>query len=122
MSHTTYSVLSGEEEIAFLETPPVDLVFLDMIMGEGLNGRETFERILEINPHQKAIVLSGYARSDEIAKIRKLGVEYFIEKPVTINKVGLAVKKSLEHTKKGSDSKQDCLIWHEKKDLLPTLP
>ena len=105
MGYTPYSVFSGEEGIAFLEKQPVDLVLLDMMMGEGLNGRETFERILKINPHQRAIVISGYARNDEIAKIKKLGVEYFIEKPVTMNKVGLAVKKSLKQAKKGFDAK-----------------
>ena len=102
MGYTPYSVTSGEEGIAFLQTQPVDLVFLDMMMGEGLNGRETFERILEINPHQKAIVISGYAKSDEIAKISELGVTEFIAKPVTINKIGLAVKKALSQTDKGS--------------------
>ena len=105
MGYTPHSVLTGEEGIAYLESQPVDLVFLDMMMGEGLNGRETFERILKINPHQKAIVISGYAKCDEISKIRKLGVEYFIEKPVTISKVGLAVKKSLQRAKKGFDAK-----------------
>lgn len=105
MGYTPYSVLSGEEGIDFVKSQAVDLVFLDMMMGEGLNGRETYERILKINPQQKAIVISGYAKSDEITKIRKLGVEYFIEKPVTINKVGLAIKKSLKQIKKRFDAK-----------------
>ncbi|TKB23316.1 response regulator [Desulfopila sp. IMCC35006] len=103
MGYQTYSVQSGEEGIAFLKKQPVDLVLLDMIMGEGLNGRETFEQILKIHPHQKAIVISGYARNDEIVKIRNLGVVDFIEKPVTINKIGLAVKKSLAPTNTGID-------------------
>ncbi len=98
MGYTPYSVLSGEEGIAFLKKQQVDLVLLDMMMGDGLNGRQTFERILKINSHQKAIVISGYAKSDEITKIRKLGVTEFIEKPVTIAKIGLAVKKSLSQT------------------------
>lgn len=94
MGYVTYSVTSGEEGIAFIESQPVDLVLPDM-MGDGLNGRETFERILKIHPHQKAIIISGYAKSDELLKARDLGVSDFIEKPVTIAKIGLAIRQSL---------------------------
>jgi CheY-like chemotaxis protein len=95
MGYVTHSVTSGEEGIAFLKSQPVDLVLLDMMMGDGLNGRETFEKMLQINPKQKAIVISGYARSEEILKAKDLGVSEFIEKPVTITKIGLAVRHSL---------------------------
>jgi PAS domain S-box-containing protein len=95
MGYVTYSVTSGEEGIAFLQSQPVDLVLLDMMMGDGLNGRETYEKMLEIYPRQKAIVITGYAKSEEISKTKILGVSEFIEKPVTISKIGMAVKQSL---------------------------
>ncbi|GAB6194102.1 hybrid sensor histidine kinase/response regulator [Desulfocastanea catecholica] len=95
MGYVTYSVTSGEEGIAFLQSQPVDLVLLDMMMGDGLNGRETYEKMLGIHPRQKAIVITGYARSEEINKAKQLGVSEFIEKPVTISKIGKAVKQSL---------------------------
>jgi len=95
MGYITYSVTSGEEGIAFIESQPVDLVLLDMMMGDGLNGRETFEKILKIYPRQKAIVISGYAKSEEIMKVKELGISDFIEKPVTISKIGLAIRQSL---------------------------
>jgi two-component system, cell cycle sensor histidine kinase and response regulator CckA len=95
LGYITYSVTSGEEGLAFIRSRPVDLVLLDMMMGNGLNGRETFEQILKIHPHQKAIVVSGYAKSDEILKVKSLGVSDFIEKPVTISKISEAIKHSL---------------------------
>ncbi len=95
MGYVTYSVTSGEEGIAFLKKEAVDLILLDMMMGDGLNGRETYEKILTINPQQKAIVISGYAKSEEIIKVRNLGVLDFIEKPVTISKIGQSIKHSL---------------------------
>ena len=101
IGYTTYSATSGEAGIAFLESHPVDLVLLDMMMGDGLNGRETLERILQINPHQKAIIISGYAKSDEITKVKDLGISDFIEKPVTISKIGSAIRKSLNSTERG---------------------
>ncbi|MGB3223684.1 MAG: response regulator [Desulforhopalus sp.] len=95
MGYVTYSVTSGEAGIAFLESELVDLVLLDMMMGDGLNGRETYEKMLGIHPRQKAIVISGYAKSEEIAKAKMLGVSQFIEKPVTISEIGMAIKRSL---------------------------
>lgn len=95
MGYKTYSVTSGEEGISFLESQRVDLVLLDMMMGDGLNGRETYEKILKIHPQQKAIIISGYAKSEEILKAKNLGVSDFIEKPVTISKIGTAIRQSL---------------------------
>jgi CheY-like chemotaxis protein len=95
MGYVIYSVTSGEEGIAFIQSQPVDLVLLDMMMGTGLNGRETFEKILKIRPQQKAIVISGYAKSEEILKAKSLGVSDFIEKPVTISKICAAIRQSL---------------------------
>jgi CheY-like chemotaxis protein len=95
MGYVTYSVTSGEAGLTFLETQSVDLVLLDMMMGAGLNGRETYEKMLGIHPRQKAIVITGYAKSEEIAKTKNLGVSQFIEKPVTISKIGKAIKQSL---------------------------
>ena len=49
LGYNTFSVTSGEEAIDFLKTQSVDLILLDMIMGSGLNGRETLEIILKEN-------------------------------------------------------------------------
>ena len=67
-----------------------------MIMDPGINGRETYERIIEIRPNQKAIIISGFAESDEVKEAQKLGVGKYIKKPFTLEKIGLAVKEELE--------------------------
>lgn len=95
LGYSAQSVTSGEAALDFLKEKDVDLVLIDMIMGNGLNGRETFEHILKICPTQKAIVISGYADNDEIRKVKKLGASYILEKPVTLAQVGLAIKKAL---------------------------
>jgi DNA-binding NtrC family response regulator len=79
-----------------LKENTVDLLFLDMIMDPGINGRETYERIIEIHPKQKAIIVSGFAETDEVKKTQKLGAGQYIKKPLTLEKIGLAVKKELE--------------------------
>ncbi len=91
LGYNTFSVTSGEEAIAFLKNQSVDLILLDMIMGKGLNGRETLEIILQENQEQKAIVISGYAKRDEIEKTRALGISCFLEKPVTLSEINSAI-------------------------------
>ena len=66
-----------------------------MIMDPGINGRETYERIIEIHPNQKAIIVSGFAETDEVREAQKLGAGIYIKKPLTLEKIGLAVKKEL---------------------------
>lgn len=95
LGYKTYSVTSGEEGIEFLQSQDVHLVLLDMIMGSGLNGRETYEKILQIRPGQKAIIISGYSQNEEIEKAKALGVSFCLEKPVTIATLGVAVKQAL---------------------------
>ena len=95
LGYKTYSATSGEEGIAFLQSQPVDLVLLDMIIGDGLNGRETYEKILQVRPGQKAIIISGYSRNEEVRKARALGVSHFLEKPVTMPKLSQVIKQAL---------------------------
>lgn len=86
---------SGEEAVAYIKTNEVDLVVLDMIMDPGINGRETYERILKIKPGQKAIISSGFAETNEVKKMQTLGAGKFIRKPFTLENLGMAVKEAL---------------------------
>ncbi len=95
LGYITYSVTSGEDGIKFLQTKDVHLVLLDMIMGDGLNGRETYEKILHIRPGQKAIIISGYSRNEEIIKAKALGAAFYLEKPVTMPILSVAIRQTL---------------------------
>ena len=88
--------ISGVEAVEYLKEHTADLILLDMIMDPGINGRETYERIIKINPTQKAIIVSGFAETDEVKETQKLGAGRYIKKPVTLEKLGLAVKEELE--------------------------
>ena len=96
LGYKTKAVSSGEEAVEYLKENTVDLILLDMIMDPGINGRETYERIIKIHPNQKAIILSGFAETDSVKETQKLGAGQYIKKPVTLEKIGLAVKEELE--------------------------
>ena len=73
-----------------------DLIVLDMIMDPGINGRETYERIINLHPNQKAIIASGFSETDNVRVVQKLGVGQYIKKPYTLEKIGIAVRDELK--------------------------
>lgn len=89
------SVCSGELAIQFIKDNPVDLIVLDMLMEPGMNGRQTYEAILKLQPGQKAIIASGFSESDDVKLTLQLGANDYIKKPYSMEKLGRAVKKSL---------------------------
>jgi PAS domain S-box-containing protein len=91
LGYQTAAVASGEEAVEFLRTRRVDLVLLDMLMGAGLNGRQTYERIITLNPGQQALIVSGFSESDEVREALRLGVGGYLQKPYSLNALGRAV-------------------------------
>ena len=89
---------SGEEAVEYIKDVPVDLVVLDMIMDPGIDGLETYKRMIEIEPDIKSIIASGYAESDEVRQAQKLGAGKYIRKPYTLHKLGLAIKEELNYS------------------------
>lgn len=96
LKYNPKSAASGEEAVEYLKSHKVDLIVLDMIMDPGINGRVTYERIKEIHPDQKAIIVSGFAETEEVKMTLKLGAGRFLEKPLSLTEFGLAVKVELE--------------------------
>lgn len=95
LGYTTAEVSSGEKAIDFLKDNAVDLVFLDMIMEPGLDGLDTYKRILEIWPQQKVIIVSGYSETERIKKAIELGVRSYIRKPYTLEELAATIHREL---------------------------
>jgi len=96
LGYKTKAVSSGEEAVEYLKEHSVNLILLDMIMDPGISGCETYERVIKIHPKQKAVIISGFAATDEVKEAQKLGAGDYIKKPVTLKKLGVAVKEELE--------------------------
>ncbi len=95
LGYRTKAVSGGEEAVDFLKDNHADLVILDMIMDPNIGGLETYKRILEIHPHQKAIIVSGFSETAEIRETQRLGAGRYVKKPYTALELGIAVKEEL---------------------------
>jgi len=99
LNYSVIAVSSGEKAIEYLSENSVDLIVLDMIMDPGIDGLETYKRIIEIHPNQKAIIASGYAETDRVREAQGIGAGDYIRKPYILEKIGLAVKNELARPK-----------------------
>ena len=98
LGYTVDSVSSGEMAIKFIQKNVVDLIIIDMLMEPGMNGRKTYEEILKISPHQKALIVSGFSESDEVEAALKLGAGGFVKKPYSMEQLGQRVKEALHNS------------------------
>jgi PAS domain S-box-containing protein len=96
LGYSVTALSSGEEAVEYLRNTSVDLLILDMIMNPGIDGLETYKRILGIHPGQKAVIASGYSETDRVKKTQILGAGQYIRKPYTLEKIGIAAKNELE--------------------------
>jgi signal transduction histidine kinase/ActR/RegA family two-component response regulator len=95
LGYRAEAVSSGEAAVAFVSRRPVDLLLLDMIMDPGIDGLETYKRILAIHPGQKAVVASGYAETERIQEARRLGPAIYLKKPYGLEMFAGAIRAAL---------------------------
>ncbi|MDO8672761.1 MAG: PAS domain S-box protein [Dehalococcoidia bacterium] len=96
MGYEVNAVSSGLEALAYLREHKADLILLDMIMPGGIDGLETYRQIVQMNPGQKAIIVSGHAETNRVREAQALGSGQFLRKPITLQKLAKAVRDELE--------------------------
>jgi two-component system cell cycle sensor histidine kinase/response regulator CckA len=65
-------------------------------MDPGIDGLETYKRILVFRPGQKAIIASGFSETGRVKEALKLGAGTYIKKPYLLEKIGIALKRELD--------------------------
>jgi DNA-binding NtrC family response regulator len=93
---------NGELALAKVGKRPFDAIVLDMAM-PGMDGIETLQGLLQINPDLQVILLTGRATLGQAVDAMKLGALDFLEKPVDIETL---VAKIEEATTRKSSLKE----------------
>jgi PAS domain S-box-containing protein len=70
---------------------PFDAVLLDLVVHGGMDGRETVERLTELDPAVNAIVISGYMQDSMLNEFRDYGFKGVIAKPFTLQELNTAL-------------------------------
>ena len=75
---------------------PFDLVIMDMLLGEVLDGLQVIEQIQRLFPEQKVIVASGHAPSERAGLAVKKGLTW-LAKPYGMDTLAETVQRALRH-------------------------
>ncbi len=75
---------------------PVDVVLMDVKMPD-LDGLTALSRLRELRPDLPVIMMSGHGTIDTAVKATQLGARDFLEKPISRDRMLLAIKNALEH-------------------------
>lgn len=94
LNYRTTCVDGGEAAIEYIKDHEVDMVILDMIMDPGIDGLQTYKRLAALQPGLKAVIASGFSETSRVRKAQELGAGEYIRKPYTLEKIGIAIKKT----------------------------
>ena len=92
---SVYTASSATEAIDLLTTHNVHLVISDIRM-PGLNGLELIEKIRDISPKTKCMLLSGYSDFEYAQRAVSAGVEAYLLKPVKEDELMGTVSNMIE--------------------------
>jgi CheY-like chemotaxis protein len=96
LGYSVTSASSGEEAVEYLKENSADLLVLDMIMEPRIDGLDTYKRIIEYHPKQKAIIVSGFSETKRVKEAQRLGAGAYVKKPFLLERIGIALRDELE--------------------------
>ena len=101
---TVTTAVNGYEALKIIEAESPDLVLLDIWM-PGIDGIETLKEIKRENPNIQVIIITGHGTIETAVKATKLGAYDLIEKPLSIDKVIVAINNALNFRRLEEENK-----------------
>jgi signal transduction histidine kinase len=94
--YSVYTAANGKEGVELYEKhqKAIDLVILDMVMPV-MDGKTAFKAIKQKKQNQKIIMMSGYAKQNDMQEINANGAVSFLSKPFHVNDIVKEVKNIL---------------------------
>ncbi len=102
--HLGYEVLlakDGSEVMDYYrqcrqEGRPIDAFLIDLTIPGGMGGRETVEKLRQLDPRVKAVVSSGYSNDPIVANFRDYGFVGVVEKPFRVNELARVIHRVMQ--------------------------
>jgi two-component system cell cycle sensor histidine kinase/response regulator CckA len=96
VGHEVECARDGKEAIALFikareSENPFSAVIVDLNVPDGMGGRETVERLREIDSNVKAVVSSGYTDDPILMNYREYGFQAVISKPFRVSELNDAL-------------------------------
>jgi nitrogen-specific signal transduction histidine kinase/ActR/RegA family two-component response regulator len=103
LKHLGFEVVSATDGAEILELyrkeklsgRPFDLVILDLTIPGGMGGKETMQKLIEMDPDVKGVVSSGYSDNLVMSEFQKYGFRGIVPKPYKIEEFSQAVAAAM---------------------------
>ncbi|MGD9207473.1 MAG: response regulator [Syntrophobacterales bacterium] len=92
--HQVFGFTDEEEAIAHAKANKVDLAIIDIRLKKIL-GIEVLEELKKLNPHIRAMVLTGYPTLQTAQKALDLGASEYLIKPIDLDEIEEKVERIL---------------------------
>ncbi|MFQ6110339.1 MAG: response regulator [Candidatus Aminicenantales bacterium] len=90
--HRVQYALTGGKGIKKVQKKHYDIVFLNIVL-PGIKGLEVLERIKEISPRSKVIVITGkIIQREPLSLLRKKGASATLKKPFSLEDIEEAIR------------------------------
>ncbi len=94
--YKVFSAENGAKAISICKKEKIDIALVDLWL-PNVQGIEVIQRIKEIDFAVEVIVITGHGNVNSAISAMQAGAFDFLEKPLSIDKVILTIKKALEH-------------------------
>lgn len=101
---TPICAASAEEGISILEEENIDLILLDIWLGDNMDGLTALEKIKAAYP-LPVIMISGHGTIETAVQATRKGAFDFVEKPLSYDKIILAISNGLRFAQLEKDNK-----------------
>lgn len=103
LGYDSVATRNGEETIETYETArrdgaPIDLVIMDLTIPGGMGGKETVQKLREIDPDVRVVVSSGYSQDPVMADYRHYGFVNVLPKPYHLEDLSVLLKNLFHNT------------------------
>ena len=97
MGYRVFIARDGNEAIEIYKKnrDDIDIVLLDIVM-PNMGGGKAYDRMKEINPDIRVLLLSGYSIDGEAREILERGCNGFIQKPFNIKELSAKLREILD--------------------------
>ena len=102
LGYRVSTVSGGREAMKFLTEHETDILVVDMILGNGPDGLDTYREILETAPTQKAVIVTGFSSTDRVNEMQRLGAGACVGKPYTREQLATAIRDELDRAERPS--------------------
>lgn len=101
LGYDSEGALNGEEAVFKFKAArdsgkPFDVVILDLIVRDGMGGKDTLGMLMEVDPDVKAILTSGHAVDPVLTNFWEYGFFGVIRKPFVIKELDITIRQALE--------------------------